>query len=186
MRPPLVIPTLMPLPSAVAELDEASEKLACVVDEYGGFAGVLTMEDLAEELVGEITDEHDDGIPEQIIGGEDGQWRMDGDVHLDEVERAVGHRMPGGDFETIAGLVIAEIGELPEVGQVVSVDLPQDPSEVIAEEPVTRSLSVEVIEVERHVPSEVNVTLVSRPFDVSETEATREEHLVDNDKEDQQ
>jgi len=171
MRLPLVIPTLMPLPFAVAELDEAGEKLACVVDEYGGFAGVLTLEDLAEELVGEITDEHDEGIPEQIIGGDDNQWRMDGDVHLDEVERAVGHRMPDGDFETIAGLLIAEIGDLPEAGQVVRVDLPRDPSEVIAEEPVARSLSVEVLEVERHVPSEVNVTLVTRPLDEAESES---------------
>lgn len=181
MRPPLVVPTLMPLPSAVAELDEAGEKLACVVDEYGGFAGVLTMEDLAEELVGEITDEHDDDIPERIIGGEDNQWRMDGDVHLDEVERAVGHKMPEGDFETIAGLVIAEIGELPDAGQVVRVDLPQDPSEVIADEPVSRSLSVEVLEVERHVPSDVNVTLVTRPLDTVEVEPSKARGEVAND-----
>ncbi|WP_134772780.1 hemolysin family protein [Ornithinimicrobium flavum] len=165
MRPPVIVPTLMPLPAAVAELDEAGEQLACVVDEYGGFAGVLTMEDLAEELVGEITDEHDAEMPEQILGGEDDEWRMDGDVHVDEVERAVGHRLPEGDFETVAGLLIAQTGDLPDVGEVVTVELPQDPSELVSDEPVLRSLAVEVLEVERHVPSEVRVRLLTRPAD---------------------
>jgi CBS domain containing-hemolysin-like protein len=165
MRRPVVIPTLMPLPAAVAELDEAGAQLACVVDEYGSFAGVLTMEDLAEELVGQITDEHDVETPEQIVGGEGDQWRMDGDVHVDEVERALGHRLPEGDFETIAGLLIAETGDLPEVGQVVTVELPQDPAELVSDEPVLRSLAVEVLEVERHVPSQVSVRLVTRPAD---------------------
>lgn len=165
MRRPVIVPTLMPLPAAVAELDEAGEQLACVVDEYGGFAGVLTMEDLAEELVGEITDEHDEETPERIVAGEDDEWRMDGDVHVDEVERALGHRLPEGDFETVAGLLIAETGDLPEVGQVVTVELPQDPSELVSDEPVLRSLAVEVLEVERHVPSEVSVRLVTRRAD---------------------
>lgn len=165
MRDPVIVPTLMPLPAAVADLDESGEQLACVVDEYGGFAGVLTIEDLAEELLGEITDEHDTEMPEQIVGGADDQWRMDGDVHVDEVERALGHRLPEGDFETIAGLLIAKTGDLPEVGQVVTIELPQDPAELVADEPVLRSLAVEVLEVERHVPSEVMVRLLTRPTD---------------------
>ena len=165
MRPPVIVPTLMPLPAAVAELDEAGEQLACVVDEYGGFAGVLTMEDLAEELVGEITDEHDVETPEQIVAGEEDEWRMDGDVHVDEVERALGHRLPEGDYETIAGLLIAQTGDLPEVGEVVNVELPQDPSELVADEPMLRSLAVEVLEVERHVPSEGCVRLITRSAD---------------------
>ena len=165
MRRPVIVPTLMPLPAAVTELTQAGEQLACVVDEYGGFAGVLTMEDLAEELLGEITDEHDAEVPEQIVGGEDGRWLMDGDVHVDEVERALGHRLPEGDFETIAGLLIAETGDLPEVGQVVTVELPQDPSELVSDEPVLHSLRVEVLAVERHVPSEVQVRLLTRPVD---------------------
>jgi CBS domain containing-hemolysin-like protein len=59
MRPAMVIPTLMLLPDALAELVRTTNQLACVIDEYGGFAGVLTIEDLAMEIVGEITDEHD-------------------------------------------------------------------------------------------------------------------------------
>lgn len=175
MRPPVIVPTLMPLPAAVAELDEAGEQLACVVDEYGGFAGVLTMEDLAEELVGEITDEHDVETPEQIVAGEDDEWRMDGDVHVDEVERALGHRLPEGDYETMAGLLIAETGDLPEVGQVVTVELPQDPSELVSDEPVRHSLAVEVVAVERHVPSEVVVRLLARPADEADTGVEQDE-----------
>ncbi|MGC5583124.1 hemolysin family protein [Ornithinimicrobium sp. W1665] len=165
MRPPIVVPTLMPLPAAVDELGSAGQQMACVIDEYGGFAGILTLEDLAEELVGEITDEHDEQTPELIIDHEDDEWRMDGDVHLDEVERAVGHRLPDGDFETVAGLVIAETGELPEAGRVVTVGLPADPSEVVSDEPVTRMLEIEVLEVARHVPSEVRVRLITRSLD---------------------
>ena len=88
---------------------------------------------------------------------------MDGDVHLDEVERAIGHRLPEGDYETVAGLLIAETGDLPEAGEVIAVELPQDPAELIADEPMRHSLSIEVLEVERHVPSEVRVRMVSTP-----------------------
>lgn len=165
MRPPVVIPTLMPLPAAAQELAEAAQELACVVDEYGGFAGILTMEDLAEELVGEITDEHDEQTPELIVAGAPDEWQMDGDVHVDEVERAIGHRLPEGDFETVAGLLIAQAGELPEAGRVITVELPTEPSEFVTDEPVDRAIEVEVLQVARHVPSEVRVRLVTRARD---------------------
>lgn len=58
-RPALVLPTTLPLPKALTELTDTENQLACVIDEYGGFAGVITLEDIAEEIVGEITDEHD-------------------------------------------------------------------------------------------------------------------------------
>ncbi|MCA1780808.1 MAG: hemolysin family protein [Dermatophilaceae bacterium] len=161
MRPPVVLPTLMPLPAAAEELATAEQQMACVIDEYGGFAGILTVEDLAEELLGEITDEHDENTPEQIIQGEQHEWHMPGDVHLDEVARALGCRLPEGDFETMAGLVIAELGELPEVGRVITIDLPQHPAEFVSDEPTARAIEIEILEVARHVPSEVNVRLVS-------------------------
>ena len=162
MRPPVVVPTLMPLPAAAEELRSGSQQLACVIDEYGGFAGILTMEDLAEELVGEITDEHDEE-EELIVAEEDHEWQMEGDVHLDEVERTIGHRLPEGDYETMSGLVIAVAEELPEPGRVVRVELPQDPAEVISDDPLTHTLTIEVLQVSRHVPSQVRVSLVSSP-----------------------
>ena len=162
MREPLIVPTLMALPDAVAELSSSGQQLACVVDEWGGFAGVLTMEDLAEELLGEITDEHDDEVPEGIVGEDEHLWRMDGDVHVDELQRALGHDLPEGDYETVSGLVIAELGALPEVGQTVVVDLAEDPAEMVLDERVTRSVEIEVREIDRHVPSLLGVRLVER------------------------
>ncbi|OLT43509.1 hypothetical protein BJF86_01675 [Serinicoccus sp. CNJ-927] len=162
MREPLIVPTLMALPDAVAELSSSGQQLACVVDEWGGFAGVLTMEDLAEELLGEITDEHDDEVPEGIVGEDEHLWRMDGDVHVDELQRALGHDLPEGDYETVSGLVIAELGALPEVGQSVVVDLAEDPAEMVLDERVTRSVEIEVREIDRHVPSLLGVRLVER------------------------
>src|SRR5690606_20320334 len=136
---------------------------ACIIDEYGGFAGVLTIEDLAMEIVGEITDEHDDEISEAVIPEGDDTWVMEGDVHLDEVERAIGHRLPRGDVETMAGMLIAELGALPAEGDTVNVDLPVEAAELASEDPVRRRLVVDVLRIERHVPTEVRVRLVDVP-----------------------
>ena len=163
MRSATVIPTLMLLPDALTQLTRTSNHLACVIDEYGGFAGVLTLEDLAKEIVGEITDEHDVEIGDAVVPGGDGIWLMDGDVHIDEVERAIGHDLPRGDVETVAGMLIAEFGALPVEGDVVTIDLPVDPADLVDDEPVRRRLVVDVLRVERHVPTEVRVRLVIVP-----------------------
>jgi CBS domain containing-hemolysin-like protein len=160
MRPATVMPTLMALPDALAELIQTNNQLACVIDEYGSFVGVLTLEDLAEEIVGEITDEHDEESADPLMPGGDGIWIMDGDVHLDEVERALGYDLPCEDVETIAGLLIAELGALPAEGDIVTITLPEDPSELVSDLPVERQLVIEVLRVERYVPTQVRVTLV--------------------------
>ena len=160
-RPPLVVSHLTTLPDVLRQLAETKSQLACVVDEYGGFAGVITVEDLAEELVGEITDEHDAELSpgyEPVEG--DGVWEMPGDVHVDEVERALGTDLPRGDYETVAGLVIAAHGGLPEEGTRLQVELPPDPADLVLHgEPAPRVLSVEVLAVDRHVPSRVRLVL---------------------------
>ena len=160
MRPATVMPTLMALPDALAELIQTNNQLACVIDEYGSFVGVLTLEDLAEEIVGEITDEHDEDNADPLMPGGDGIWIMDGDVHLDEVERALGYDLPHEEVETIAGLLIAELGALPAEGDTVTITLPEDPSELVSDLPVERQLVIEVLRVERYVPKQVRVTLV--------------------------
>lgn len=169
MRPPTVLPTLMLLPDALTQLTRARNEIACVIDEYGGFAGVLTLEDLAEEVVGEITDEHDVEFGELVVPDGDGVWIMDGDVHLDEVERALGRELPRGDVETIAGLLIAELGALPTEGDTVRVGLPVDPADLVMDSPVLYRLDVDVLQVERHVPTEVRVRLV----EIVDTEGER-------------
>ena len=160
MRPATVVPTLMALPDALAELIQTSNQLACVIDEYGSFVGVLTLEDLAEEIVGEINDEHDEDNADPVMPGGEGIWIMAGDVHLDEVERALGHDMPREEVETIAGLLIAELGALPAEGDIVTITLPEDPSELVSDLPVERQLVIEVLRIERYVPTQVRVTLV--------------------------
>ncbi|MFH5823211.1 hemolysin family protein [Georgenia sp. AZ-5] len=158
-RPPLIVPTSMALPDALRALGETKNQLACVVDEYGGLAGVLTLEDIAEELVGEITDEHDPAHP-VIAPAEDGAWTMPGDVYVDEVERAIAHDLPRGDYETIAGLVIAHHGDLADVGTTLDVELPPDPADLARHGvPEIRWMRVEVLEIDRHVPATVRISL---------------------------
>lgn len=163
MHEALIIPALMPLPDALTQLAAGRTRLACVIDEYGGFTGVLTLEDIAEELVGEITDEHDVEAPGVVAAEADGVWTVRGDVHVDELERTVGHDVPRGDFETVAGLLIATHGAFPEPGETIEVDLPDDPTEVVEEDRMRRHLDAEVLEVERYVPSLVRVTLCEVP-----------------------
>jgi CBS domain containing-hemolysin-like protein len=155
-RPAVMVPASVPLPGVLAQLRDADEEFACVVDEYGGLAGVITLEDIAEELVGEITDEHDPDGEDRPIVGDDG-WTVSGTTHIDEVERLLGHDLPSGDYETIAGLVITELQRLPEPGDTVTVELPRPPG---AEEDEPRHrLSVTVLAVDRRVPESVSLTV---------------------------
>ncbi|WP_211374180.1 hemolysin family protein [Cellulomonas fimi] len=177
IRPAVMVPTSMRLPDALRLLTESKNPMACVVDEYGGFAGVVTLEDLAEELVGEITDEHDAAQPAYVPVADDGTWVMPGDVHIDEVERAVGHDLPRGDYETIAGLVIAEHGALPDVGISVILELPPDPADLArADEPEAVWMRVDVLAIDRHVPATVRVTV---PAEHAEHAVTSEDEEDD-------
>ncbi|SNR61794.1 HlyC/CorC family transporter [Paracoccus sediminis] len=160
MRPPMVIPTLMSLPDALSQLASTRNQLACVIDEYGGFSGVLTLEDLAMEIVGEITDEHDDDPGNGLTSEGADVWLIDGDVHLDELRRTIGRDLPQPDVETVAGLLIAECGALPAEGERVTIALPIDPAELIDRDPSRWLLEVDVLRVERHVPTLLRVRLV--------------------------
>ncbi|HSP31221.1 MAG TPA: hemolysin family protein [Halomonas sp.] len=164
MRPATVLPTLMLLPGALDQLVHTTNQLACVIDEYGGFTGVLTIEDLAMEIVGEITDEHDAETSDAIVPENDTTWIMEGDVHLDEVRRVIDHDLPRGDVETVAGMLIAELGALPKEGDTVTIDLPVDPAELVAEAPMRHRLVVDVMRIERHVPTVVRVRLIELPM----------------------
>jgi CBS domain containing-hemolysin-like protein len=173
MRTPLVLPTLMSLPDALTQLTEMRNELACVIDEYGGLAGVLSLEDLAEELVGEIGDEHDAASTSLVTAERDGAWTMDGDVHVDEAERVLGYDLPAGDYETLSGLIIAHRGALPVEGEVVRVDLPAAPADVVLPEPVRRIAEFTVLQVTRRVPRRVRVRVLD-PDRSAETEAGHE------------
>ncbi|SFB64699.1 Hemolysin, contains CBS domains [Amycolatopsis marina] len=160
-RPAVMVPSSLPLPEVLVHLREAGEQLGCVVDEYGGLAGVITVEDIAEELVGEITDEHDPVGADQPRPEADGTWLLSGTVHIDEVERLLDHDLPHGDYETLAGLVIAELGRLPSPGDAVTVALPR-PAGSDEDEP-QHYLVLQVDSVARHVPRTVRVGLHDDP-----------------------
>ncbi|MET0473120.1 MAG: hemolysin family protein [Mycobacterium sp.] len=161
-RQAVIVPTTLPLPSILAQLTEAKQEMALVIDEYGGFAGVLTIEDMAEELVGEIADEHDPDVVDDHISAIGDGWLIRGDVHLDEVARTLGHQLPQGDYETLAGLVIAEFGGLPRVGDGVEIALDPDPADLaLAATPPTRTVLAEVRAVDHHVPASVFVAVRS-------------------------
>lgn len=157
MRAPLLVPTSMPLPGALRELTTGDHRLACVLDEHGGLAGVLTVEDLAEELVGEIDDEFDEpltpaaGTP--AVGP--GPWELPGTLPVDEVARLVAHEVPTERHETLAGLVIAALGRLAAVGDEAVV-----PLSAATDDTPARQLVLRVLGVERHVPSLVHVARV--------------------------
>ncbi|MGD7009491.1 hemolysin family protein [Metabacillus sp. 84] len=165
MRHPLVVPTLMSLPEALKAMKQSNNDLACVIDEYGGFTGVLTVEDLAEEVVGEISDEHDSDMPAVVEPQGEASWQMSGDVHIDEAEREIGYHLPRGDYETIAGMLIAQCGHLPAVDETITVELPHDPGDLVQEEPVRRYLAARIIEVDRWVPTLVNLTIDDSEMD---------------------
>ena len=161
MRDVVVVPELMSLPDAVTALEEAQQKLACVIDEYGGFVGIITIEDLAEEILGDVGDEHDGEMSEDITATDEDEWLVDGDTPLDEIERAIGHDLPQGDFETISGLLISHTGGLVEEGEVHDIELEPEPEDYIdGEDAPVRTLRMSVEEVDRHVPSEVRIELI--------------------------
>ncbi len=97
-------------------------QLAIVVDEYGGTAGIVTLEDLVEEIVGDVRDEHDRLEVSQIQPLGEQSWIISGLLRADEVADAIGFVMPEGDYETVAGLVLERLGRIPDVGDKVELD----------------------------------------------------------------
>jgi CBS domain containing-hemolysin-like protein len=115
------LPATLPLHQALGALTESHASLALVVDEYGGTAGIVTIEDVLEELVGEIHDEYD---PQEVLArpGSGGGIEVPGTWRLHEVERETGTGLPAGDYDTVSGLVMDRLGRLPEVGDEVALD----------------------------------------------------------------
>jgi putative hemolysin len=106
---------------ALSEMRREGHHLAIVVDEFGGTAGIVTLEDLIEEVIGDIRDEYDapDAGALRFRGGD---LEADGLLNLDEVEEQTGVRLPEGPYETLAGYVMASLGHVPRVGEAVEVD----------------------------------------------------------------
>ena len=120
MTEPFVVPESRDLGHLLLEMRERRAHLVVVLDEYGGTAGILTLEDLLEEIVGEIDDEHDPG--RRVARALGRTFLLPGGLHRDEVLAAVGLDLPEGDYETLAGFLLDRFGHIPSVGEVVSDD----------------------------------------------------------------
>jgi putative hemolysin len=105
---------------ALSEMRAAGQHLAIVVDEYGGTAGIVTLEDLVEELVGDIRDEYDaeGGETRHLVGG---AVELEGLLNLEDFDDEAGFALPDGPYETVAGFVVAALGHLPSLGEEVTV-----------------------------------------------------------------
>ena len=120
MRQPYYVPETKRIDDLLREMQRARVHLVIVVDEYGGSTGVVTLEDIVEQIVGEIRDEHD-RTPDTVERLPDGSYRVAGRANLDELNEALDWDLPKGDFETVAGLVLATVHRLPLVGEVLHV-----------------------------------------------------------------
>jgi CBS domain containing-hemolysin-like protein len=121
MRDVLVIPENRLLDDVLEDLQEQELQMAIVVDEWGSFEGIITVEDILEEVVGEIRDEFDEE-EEPVHKREDGSYVMDGRIPLSAVNEALESGFESDDFETIGGLVLSQLGRSPEVGDEIVLD----------------------------------------------------------------
>ncbi|SCE79811.1 hemolysin family protein [Micromonospora chokoriensis] len=154
-REPVYVPESLDLDGVLAALKAAGADLAIVVDEYGGTDGVVTIEDLVEELVGEIADEFDPasvGDPGAVgltVPGGERTVLVDGVLRSDEVAEQTGFRLPDGPYETLAGFLMARLGHIPLAGETVEVG----------------GWEFTVVEVERHRIEQVRVLRPAEPDD---------------------
>jgi CBS domain containing-hemolysin-like protein len=119
-----VVPETLRLDPLLALLRNEGFQMAVVVDEYGGTAGVVTLEDVVEEIVGDIADEHDP-LGSRVRKRRDGAWSVSGLLRPDEVASATGITLPEhDDYDTVAGLFLQMLGRMPEPGDEVVVELP--------------------------------------------------------------
>ncbi len=120
-RQTLVLPWTRPILAALADMRREGMHLAIVADEYGGTAGIVTMEDLVEELIGDIKDEYDVHETETTVY-RGGDVEVDGLLNLDDFEDETGIELPEGPYETVAGFLMAQLGRLPQVDDWVDFD----------------------------------------------------------------
>ena len=117
VRPVYFVPETKPVAKLLEEMQKAHVQLSMVIDEYGGVAGLVTVEDILEEIVGEIEDEDIGGDEAEIIGGSDGVYEVLGSTEIGKIEQLFDMEIEADDFTTIAGLVINESGKVPRCGE---------------------------------------------------------------------
>ena len=120
VRPPVFIPTSMKLNDALRMLRRSREHMALVVDEHGGVEGLVTLEDLLEEIVGDIRDEHDESAARQTIEQPDGAYIVKGNLSIRDANKLLKFELPESDnYHTIAGFMMDRAGKLLKRGDSV-------------------------------------------------------------------
>ena len=117
LRAPLFVPETKSIDTLFHEMQQEKQHIAVLIDEYGGFSGIVTMEDIIEEIVGDIDDEYDE-THEMINKISDNRFIVDGSVSLDDLNDATGSDLESETSETIGGFLIDQIGEIPDDGYV--------------------------------------------------------------------
>ena len=141
LRPALVVPDSKRVPELLKMFQRQQQQCAIVVDEYGGTAGLVTVEDLLEEIVGEIRDEYD-VESEPIVEEGNGSFLFSGKVDIDEVVDRLKVPIEREGFETVGGFLLSHVGRVPAVGERFDID----------------GLSVEVIDAERRRVNKVRIS----------------------------
>ena len=124
MRDVLIVPENRRIDALLKDLQKQGLQMAVVIDEWGSFEGIVTMEDIVEEIVGEIRDEFDEEEP-HVERLEDGSYTVDGRIPIGTVNEVVGSDFKSEDFDTIGGLALGQLGRAPEVGDEVHLQRPQ-------------------------------------------------------------
>jgi len=118
LRPAVLIPQSKRLSVLLKDFKENRNHLAVIVDEYGGVAGIVTIEDVLEQIVGDIEDEHDiDDEADNVVPMSDGKYRIRGMTSLEQFNETLGSNFSDENIDTIAGLVIAQVGRVPKRGE---------------------------------------------------------------------
>ncbi|MFN7916823.1 MAG: hemolysin family protein [Vicinamibacterales bacterium] len=141
LRPAVVVPESKRVPELLKQFQRQQTQIAIVVDEYGGTAGLVTIEDMLEEIVGEIRDEYD-VESEPIVDEGGGRFLFSGKVDIDEVVQRLGVQIEREGFETVGGYLMTHVGRVPAVGEQMDID----------------GLHIEVLEVDRRRVSKVRMT----------------------------
>ena len=141
LRPALFVPDTKPVDELLSELRRQAVHVAIVLDEFGGTYGLVTLEDLLEEIVGEINDEFDEVEPE-FESTPEGDVLIDAGVLISDVNERFGLRIPEEEFDTVGGFVFGSLGRVPELGDAVSVMSPDGEMELRVEETDERRVSL--------------------------------------------
>jgi putative hemolysin len=121
LRPAYIVPETKDLAALLSEFRSQNQHLAIVVDEYGAMQGIVTLEDLLEEIVGDIEDEFD--LPDESVERiDESRIRIDGTFPIDDFNEQFGTTLEAEDYHTMAGIVFGELGRAPEVGDEVEID----------------------------------------------------------------